>query len=249
MLLMKDNKNSRLKFGNEFYAIRDIEPNRFFYHNQNGMFIISAMTQPIPIGKKYSEFSPDEKEAMKIGLARTKELQKDIRKEGLGYISTLGGYPYHNENLDEVYDANEFSMIVPRNPKLFDEEEFVELAIELCKKYDQEAILVAGISFIDNGQARYLKPGEESKYMIDPDFKFKSLHTTKEFDPEKRPYYTRLKQGGKETFTYSTDSKSIVLDEESTKNLGKYFATRAPIGWAANCAAGQNGEILLKYWK
>lgn len=240
MILTKDKSSGHLKFADTFFAVYDSSPGRFLQHGQNGMFIISAMTRPIPINKKFEDFTPAEKEAFQVGVQQTKALQNDIRKEGLGYISALGGYPYHDESLGtEGYDANEFSLIVPRNPKLFDEEEFVDLALELCKKYNQESVLISGISFIDNGQARYVKPGEESKYLIDPDFKFENTHVYKEFDPEERPYYTRLKKGGKETF---------VFDEESKKHLKKYFATRAPHGWAANCAAGQRGELLLDWW-
>ena len=238
MILVKIKDDNRIEFGKTAFAIHDISPSRFLQHNQNGMFIISAMKEPIPVNKKYSEFTPEEKENLRIGLERTKQLQNDVRAEGLGYISTLGGYPVH-KGPEETYDVNEYSIIVPRNPKIFDEEEFVEFAMELCKKYNQDAILISGISFIDNGQARYLQPGDETKYTIDPDFQFENVHVNKEFDPQKRPYYTRLKKASKETFTY---------DSESEKYLGKYFATRAPRGWAANCAAAQKGELLLDWW-
>ena len=245
MLLTKDSKNE-VKFLNEWFILKDASPNRLLYHNENGMMIISAMTAPLPVGISFVEMTPEQQAQVKEAVKQTEELKKDIRTEGLGYIPALGGYPYHEDGREEMYDANEFSLIVPRNPKVMDEEEFVDFAIELCKKYNQQAVLLSGISFIENGQARYVRPGDLSKYEIDPDEDFQFNKVKKvNFDPEKNPYYTRFKGSGNTAFVYTKDSQTVIYDDRSMNYLSRYFANHHPHGWAANCAEGQRGEILL----
>lgn len=79
----------------------------------------------------------------------TDSLGKDIKNNGLGYIRILGGYT-ENKGTDNEVDVTEESFFVPK-PKDMDPEEFFNIAISLCKKYNQDSVLISLPDYVDFG--------------------------------------------------------------------------------------------------
>ena len=147
-----------------FVKAEDSNLSRILTHTQKGYFIISA-----------SRNTNTEEENVRL----TKELEKDIRAEGLGFISSLGGYVE-----DKEIPVEELSFIVPYKEEYGDYKKFVDLALRLCDKYNQEDVLVQ-VPTLNGGKAVYLDRGAN----VDMVFESFGLKQPNE------PYYTRLKKG------------------------------------------------------
>lgn len=80
---------------------------------------------------------------------RTEALANDIRNAGLGYIRVLGGY-VENKGTPEEIEVTEESFFVPIT-KNYTKQDFFDLAIKLCKKYDQDSVLISIPGFVDFG--------------------------------------------------------------------------------------------------
>lgn len=212
------------------YRFTDATMNRILEHIENGAFIISAMRSGFPIGKTFEEFTPKEKEKYISDKQKTEELKKDIRAAGLGYIASLGGFK-ENEGTTEEVNVNEFSFIVPRNPKIMSNKEFVEFAVSLAKKYDQDAIAVAGIPEIANGQIHLLSPHAilDIEWGVDKEGDFSEAKVYRNIETEKRPYYTAPKKMGGRNFVFDSTSKNFL---------------NTIVG--VHCVAGQAGHMLAK---
>ena len=85
----------------------------------------------------------------KTNKKKTEELANDIRNAGLGYVIVLGGY-IENKGTDDEVDVTEESFFVPIT-KGYDKQDFFDLAIELCKKYNQDSVLISMPGFVDFG--------------------------------------------------------------------------------------------------
>lgn len=107
---------------------------RIIQHIDNGCMMISACR-----GDKTEEEN----------AKRTDQLAKDIRSNGLGYIRILGGY-IENKGTDDEKDVTEESFFVPKNKDMNDED-FFNIAIELCKKYNQDSVLISLPKYTDFG--------------------------------------------------------------------------------------------------
>lgn len=154
-----------------YFRLDDSSITRVLNHSKNGMMIISAF---IP---RYN---------IKENINRSKQLENDIRSKGLGFISSLGGYKYENED-EENLSVDELSYIVPFNKNSnMTEKEFIEFAIELCKKYNQESVLVSGFEQLENGNPVYLDKNANVNLIF---HKTEVLNGT-----ETETYYTKLKK-------------------------------------------------------
>ena len=177
-----------------FIKAEDSNLSRILTHTQRGYFIISA-----------SRNTNDEETNVKL----TKELEKDIRNEGLGFISSLGGYVE-----DKDIPVEELSFIVPYKEDYGDYKKFVELALRLCDKYNQEDVLVQ-IPTLNEGKAVYL----------DRNANVDMVFTKWGIKQEEEPYYTRLKKGS------HSDKPFVFRDnEEILKPYSEYkrvYLTRA----------------------
>ena len=80
---------------------------------------------------------------------RTEQLAKDIRAKGLGFIRILGGYVENKGEADER-EVVEESFLVPM-PKNYAKYMFFDDAIELCKKYNQDSVLISMPEYVDFG--------------------------------------------------------------------------------------------------
>lgn len=202
-----DSKEELCYIAGETYRFGDASMSRILEHMKNGAFIISAMHGGFPIGKTFEEFTPEEKAKYRNDIALTKQLKEDIRNKGLGFIPALGGYIENEDDPERKIDVNEFSFIVPK-PVNMSNKIFVEIAAELAKKYNQQSVAIGGISEIDDGQIRYLRPGEavDIDWSIDPTYQFANTKVYEKKDLLHRPYYTNPKKLGERNFVFTKDS-------------------------------------------
>lgn len=224
--------------GDKYYYFNDSTMSRILEHAKNGMFVISAMRGGFPVGKSFEEFTPKEREKYTEDKALTKQLENDIKAAGFGYIPSVGGFNEEAENGDTV-DVNEFSFIVPKSNSKMSNEEFVELAVRLAKKYDQNSVLIAGIPEIANGQIRYVNPAEFIDVNWDgnkePDFTETKVY--REPDTKERPYYTAPKKLG---------GRNFVFDSVSQRNMSSIIGIHHVFGQYGWRMANKNNEIVIK---
>lgn len=79
----------------------------------------------------------------------TDRLAYDIRSLGMGYIPILGGF-IENKGMEDETEVTERSFIVPQ-PKDISDIEFFDAMIELCRKYNQDSVLLSMPGFCDFG--------------------------------------------------------------------------------------------------
>jgi hypothetical protein len=142
---------------------------RITQHIDNGCMMISACR-----GERTEEENKK----------KTDELAKDIRSYGLGYIRILGGY-IENKGTEDEKEVTEESFFVPKN-KDMDDEEFFDIAIKLCKKYNQDSVLISLPDFTEFGY--YDKSGN---FDFSPGEKFIAN------DKEIGEYFSALVKGGR----------------------------------------------------
>ena len=147
--------------------------NRMIQHFNEGCMIIGA---------ERHERSPEENAQL------SRELEQDLRARGLGYRPSLGGY-VENLGEDEETRVEETSFLIPK-PADMSNGEFLEIGLELGKKYSQESILVS-LPSINNGKPSYVLTTGANAGTIDMDFD--KFHITKPSDQ----YYTKEKRHGK----------------------------------------------------
>lgn len=217
-----DSKEELCYIGGQAYRFGDASMPRILEHLKNGAFIISAMAGGFPVGKTFEEFTPEEKTKYRNDIDITKQLKEDIRSKGLCYIPSLGGYVETYEAPKKNIDVNEFSFIVPK-PKNMDSKTFVDIAIELMKKYKQQSVAIGGIPEIDNGQIRYLRPSDATDidWEIDPDYLFSKTNVYKKKDLKNRPYYTNPIKQGERNFTFSDASLRKISDVMAISSDGE----------------------------
>ena len=105
------------------FKIDDSSLGRMYQHSKNGFFIISAWR--------------DKSDYEKQNVANSLQLEKDIRSYGLGFNSSLGGADEFGKQI-----FSEVSYVVPYRETMT-EEKFLEIALALCKKYDQNSVMVS----------------------------------------------------------------------------------------------------------
>ena len=235
---LKANTDNDYFINGACYRFTDSTMSRILEHAQNGMFIISAMKGGFPIGKTFEEFTQAEKEKYLADKEKTNQLRKDIQAAGFGFIPSLGGFKENEGTPDEI-DVNEFSFIVPKGNKNISNKDFVEFAVSLAKRYNQDSVLIAGIPEIANGQIRYLSPGDFTNIEwgdeIKPDFTNTKVY--RETDPTKRPYYTAPKKLG---------GRNFVFDSVSMRHMGNIVGVHhvfSSWGWQK---ANKNKEIVIE---
>ena len=131
-----DNNNRTWAY-EKFYngnIIKESNWSRLSRHVKDNCFMISA-----------SRGDKTEKE----NKARTEQLAKDLRTYNLGFIRVLGGY-IENKGIEDERDVTEESFFVPM-PKNYNEEDFFNIAIELCKKYNQDSVLISMPNYTEFG--------------------------------------------------------------------------------------------------
>ena len=176
-------------------------------YSQNGMMILSTSR---------NEKSPEENKKA------AKELQQDIRAKNLGYVSTLGGYEEEDKTTGLPVKVTELSFIVPYNPNVISQEDFFEFAVDMCKKYNQDSVLIQ-VPWYNDGKPTYInKNGGDADFQVSPD-----KHLA---DPDKDTYYTQIK-GTNRAFKFGDNKKKI------------YFGIHVPSSLADAYHIKYSGEI------
>lgn len=136
-----DNKITKWVFDRDYVFIIDSgnDLNRIMQNFKNGAFIISASR---------NEYSADE------NIERTKNLENFLKSNKIGYRPCVGGYIETLDNGEKV-DVQEISFQIPYDSNKYTKSEFLDLALDLCDKYDQESVLIA-IEGINNGNPVWL---------------------------------------------------------------------------------------------
>ena len=114
---------------------------RITQHIDNGCMMISACR-----GERTEEEN----------AKKTDELASDLRSMNYGFIRILGGY-IENKGTEDEKEVTEESFFVPK-PKNEDDQTFFDNAIKLCKKYNQDSVLISLPEFCDFGY--YKKNGD-----------------------------------------------------------------------------------------
>lgn len=157
----------------------------------------------------------------KENLEKTKELESDIRNKGLGFRPSLGGYVENLENPEESV-VEEISFMIPK-PSNMGDSDFLKLALEWCKKYDQESVLII-LPNINNGNPTYLTGNGNI------DFEFDNMRITNPDDQ----YYTKLIKGTTPSFTFTKEdsmknkfnfisNSDLTFDSINNYYIGKLF--------------------------
>lgn len=131
---------------NNYYATEEIIPlnETSLYravkeHDKNGYIIISAFRQDCLSDKKEN---PSAQEIFDENNRRTNNLKKDITNLSYSFIPVYGGY---KEEGAEKASVEKSFIVFPydfRTKENVDFEEFEKNLINLCEKYNQDAILI-----------------------------------------------------------------------------------------------------------
>jgi hypothetical protein len=151
-------------------------------HGGNGMVNISANKTGLP---------------QEINDENTKSLIRDLRQSGFSYLPTYGGYRAEN-GVEDDYEPSfvVFNYDTKGNARDFDD--LKQFALAMCKKYDQDSVLV--------------KAPEQVPVWLDRDGNKANARESEKYwknDP-KQPYFTSFK------------SKDAVESEIREKLMGKY---------------------------
>lgn len=161
---------------------------RLMTHINNACFMISACR-----GDK------TEQENKK----RTDELAKDLRNYDLGYVRVLGGY-VENAGTDDAVEVTEESFFVPM-PKSYAPDDFFNVAIILCKKYNQDSVLISmpnvsaeeyeGFGYYDKNGNLDFSPGEKISFS----------------DEAVKQYFSALVKGSKKGVKWSFTTEWLAI--------------------------------------
>ena len=162
---------------------------RITQHIDNGCMMISACR-----GERTEEEN----------AKKTDELASDLRGMNYGFIRILGGY-IENKGTEDEKEVTEESFFVPK-PKNEDDQTFFDNAIKLCKKYNQDSVLISLPEFCDFGY--YKKNGD---FDFSPGEKFIAN------DNEIGKYFSQLVKG-------SRAGKKFAFDDIKTE----WLAVRHP---------------------
>lgn len=196
-------------------SVQESNMSRIITHKNNACFMISACRGDA---------------SEKINKANTDKLAKDIRSNGLGYIRVLGGYV---EDIGKETEKTvvEESFFVPM-PNNYDPDEFFNLAITLCKKYNQDSVLISmpkvsaegydGFGYYDKEGNFDFSPGEKISFSED----------------SVRQYFSQLVKGTKRNVKWA-------FTETEPSTTTEWLAIRKPNSFTQAVLMNKNGENLL----
>lgn len=173
---------------NSFNEITESNWSRLATHINNGCFMISACR-----GDK------SEKE----NKVRTESLAKDLRFYKLEYVRVLGGYVEEAPG-GMKREVVEESFFVPQ-PKDYEDEKFFDIAIELCKKYEQDSVLISMPDYIEFGY--YNKNG---------DFEFSPGNKLVFTDKSIGSYFSQLVKGTKRNTKWAFTNEWLAIRHPSS---------------------------------
>lgn len=175
------------------------EFSRLMTYYKNGFAIISASRHENSelYNKKYTE-----------------ELEKYVAGIGLGYRKMLGGYPEEKQDGDTI-QVEEISIAFPYDKNRMSEQDFFNIAINLCDKFEQDSVLICLPTLTDGYPTYFDRNG--NKVM-----EFKSVRLSVPADE----YYSKPNKAPKFTF----DS----IDYLNKKYFGKQMPSNISIKYKEN---------------
>lgn len=209
---------------------------RILSYKNTGAAIISASR-----GEYVDKDSPEK--ITPENLKRTKLLEQDLRDIGFGFRPVIGGFK-ENFGTPEEKLVNELSFIVPK-PKDVGEDKFLNIMLNLGKKYEQDSILVV-LPTINNGNPVYL----DTKTNIG---KEEMDFNTYRFAGPEDIYFTKLIKGNTPAFTLekkdSLNNKykffvnpNLTMDSIGNYYFGKLFPKSTGL-WYNNTYDVNTGEF------
>jgi hypothetical protein len=208
------------------YNINDSSLTRFYTHYKNGEMILSACRHGMPKNKEFSQFSKEEMEQYFANISATDSLKHDIRLKGYGYVTTMGGYPESNDSGPGTVDVTEISFVVPFNPKTMDEKSFIQFGLDMCRKYNQDSIMVSGFKDIAGGRPVFLNRNSNIEAVF---------NSFRPYKPDDK-YYTVQKNG-----------KGFVIDAVDLSGMNHlvkyYFGIHVPVTMNDSVMMRKDGEI------
>lgn len=178
---------------------------RINQHIDSGCMMISACR---------SENSQD------VNNRRTDELASDIKSLGYGYIRILGGY-IENKGTENETEVTEESFFVPK-PKNIEDSKFFDDAIDLCKKYNQDSVLISLPKFTEFG---YYDKNGEFDFSPGEDFIANEKQIGK--------YFSQLVKGSRAGKKFSFDDIKV-----------EWVASRHPASVSQAVLMSKNGEYF-----
>lgn len=169
--------------GNKPVRLDEITINRVIgKHGDNGAIGISAWRSDMP---------QDRNEEM------TRNLIQDINHFGYSYLPVYGGYK-GSDNIQDIYEPSFIVFNYLTNGEVGDFEALRQFGIDMCKKYNQDSVLIKA-------------PNEAPIYVGKDGLKANSSESNKVFKNDLiQPYFTSLK------------SKEDVDNEINQKMMGMY---------------------------
>lgn len=141
-------------------------------------------------------------------LAKTKQLENDLASYGFGFRASMGGFI---ENGKE--QADEMPFVVPYEYEDYDELEFVNIALKLCKKYNQDSVLV-------------MIPSLEQPFWLNQNADIDAIFKKKPKLNTNNDYYTKTNKTNSKPFTFEMiDSvkKRVMLVNSNDHKLRKVY--------------------------
>ena len=164
---------------------------------KNGAMVISACRD---------EF--DKKENLK----RTLELKSDLKAKNLGFRPSAGGF-IENIGTENEIAVEELSFIVPYNKNQMSEQEFFDIAVELCNKYGQESVLIM-LPSLNNAKPFWVDKSGNNVQNFEKDFRL----------AKKTDYYTRPLKHHTPGFTYEFEKIDDSVESEYNL-LANFYGT------------------------
>lgn len=159
----------------------------------NGAMVISASR---------NEYSQEE------NIKRTLALKQDLIDLHLGFRPSAGGF-IENANTENEVAVEELSFIVPYNKNQMSEEEFFNIAVQLCDKYGQDSVLIK-LPNINDGKPFWVDKDKNNVQNFNRNFRLST----------KEDFYTRPLKHHTPGFTYDFEKEEI----EDSDFLARYYS-------------------------
>lgn len=195
-------------------------------HSDNGYVVISPCRGGSDFGlnPKNSKYESDK--LAQINRKRVKSMINDIKQTGFSYTPTYGGF-IENFGTDQEENVYERSFIVYNKDKFGNDCDFNDLfnfAIDMCRKYNQESVLVQA-------------PGDKPKYIKQDgsiDYEFDG---GKVFNDISQEYFTDLHKNTNKNGDISGRKPTRVSFTEAYVNPKPQCYSERHVRWA-------NGEVF-----